>query len=711
LTKLAEAEHKFMNKIQSYSDVEIRILEQMDEGYPVEITLNGEKEFSRSHIDPDQLALVADIAGADDTSASEVGDLVFDCLAADPTFLRNWSEIRGATEMRRLRLRLDSSAPELHLIPWELIRDTSSEQIAHHIAASTATPFSRYLAGTWQPGNPVLKRPIRMLLAIAAPEDLSDYGMAAIDINVEARILLDVLDDVDQVDVTVMSEPCTLAVLERELRNGYHILHFVGHGGFLDDADSAFLIMADEENRAAPITESAFAEMLARRLADTEQHREDKLRLVYLSSCQSATRSETDAFRGIAPSLVAAGVPAVIAMQTLMEVRSAQLFSREFYLQLLKHGQVDLACNEARSTLISSGHGTVGVAVLLMRLRSGLLFAKPGVITSEHGETEFWTYLLDYIAAGQCTPFLGPRINDGLLPDAAAIANALAARHNYPLDDPDNLAKVAQYISFKAPGVLQNNYFGFLKHSLMRSMKVEPDAELRQQLPRMSFSQLVRDLDWANSLSEPQTHDIYQILASFKLPLYITTNVDNFMLEALANHGVKPRRVGLRWNLQEDASREKYVILPPPSSEEPVVLHLNGHDDDPEQRQNLVLSEDDFLTHFVRISRDRNDVLPMNLLQLIAQNSFLFLGYRLEDWEFRIILQGLLQSIAKTGSSELHVGVQMESSDLLDSSEAMEYLTRYLGRFNIDIYWGKPQQFIAEMFGRWEQYSGDWDEW
>ncbi|MCP4654455.1 MAG: CHAT domain-containing protein, partial [bacterium] len=38
-------------------------------------------------------------------------------------------------------------------------------------------------------------------------------------------------------------------------------------------------------------------------------------RLVFLAACQSATPSTTRAYLGLGPKLVAAGVPAVIAMQ------------------------------------------------------------------------------------------------------------------------------------------------------------------------------------------------------------------------------------------------------------------------------------------------------------------------------------------------------------------------------------------------------------
>ena len=46
-----------------------------------------------------------------------------------------------------------------------------------------------------------------------------------------------------------------------------------------------------------------------------------------------------------------------------------------------------------------------------------------------------------------------------------------------------------------------------------------------------------------------------------------------------------------------------------------------------------------------------------------------------------------------------------------DANRAQEYLQRYLGRFNIDIYWGTPQQFVAELCNQWRQHQEAGDGW
>ena len=137
----------------------------------------------------------------------------------------------------------------------------------------------------------------------------------------------------------------------------------------------------------------------------------------------------------------------------------------------------------------------------------------------------------------------------------------------------------------------------------------------------------------------------------------------------------------------------------------PVVLHLNGYDDDPEQRQHMVLSEDDYLAHFVRLARDHNQVLPAEIITALTNSSFLFLGYSLYDWEFRVLLQGLVKAIKRP--KKTNVGVQLEADPDLDHNMVMDFFRRYLAQFNVEIYWGTPRQFVTELYHEWQEYTGD----
>src|SRR5215468_1263616 len=168
-----------------YADLEVRILKKDTNGYPVEITFNGELEFPRGVLSPDLPVLTAGAASGQD------GVMLFHWLFSDDALKTAWANARGQRPQRRIRLRIDEGAPELQQIPWELLRDIGEGGVALDLAAGDATPFSRYIAGSWVPGSPILKRPIRMLVAIANPSNLADFGLAAIDPDAELKLLQD----------------------------------------------------------------------------------------------------------------------------------------------------------------------------------------------------------------------------------------------------------------------------------------------------------------------------------------------------------------------------------------------------------------------------------------------------------------------------------------------------------------------------------------
>ena len=97
----------------------------------------------------------------------------------------------------------------------------------------------------------------------------------------------------------------------------------------------------------------------------------------------------------------------------------------------------------------------------------------------------------------------------------------------------------------------------------------------------------------------------------------------------------------------------------------------------------------------------------------MAQSSYLFLGYQLGDWEFRVLLQGLIHSVQQlAGAKKRHVGVQLEVDQAPSEDKAREYLSRYLGKYHIDIYWGTPGQFVSELHAQWrEDQERQEDEW
>jgi SIR2-like domain len=275
-----------------------------------------------------------------------------------------------------------------------------------------------------------------------------------------------------------------------------------------------------------------------------------------------------------------------------------------------------------------------------------------------------WERLLARIQDGHCTPFLGAGACFGTLPLGSEVARRWAAEEGYPLEDEGDLARVAQFLSVNGDPMWP---------------KEKICAELRGVGPP--------DFDRPG---EP-----HAVLAELPIPVYMTTNYDDFMVQALRRAGKSPHRELCRWNeLVKDSpsvfdADDGFVA----TVEEPVVYHLHGTLDLPES---IVLTEDDYLDFLVSVSR-REDVLPPRIQQALTSTSLLFLGYRLADSNFRVLHRGLVAT-SPPGLRRLSVAVQLSP---VDTDTARTYLARYFTAMSVIVYWGDADEFAHTLLGRW----------
>lgn len=673
----------------SLTDLEIRVFQQGDEGYPVEITLGGQQEFPRGYLSADVLPWVP---GGDLVAD---GQRLFETLLADPALRSAWAEARGQAPQRRLRLRIDTGAAELHTLPWELLQE---DLVA--LSANAATPFSRYLPIALPWGGPVVERPIRVLVLVSDPADIeTKYGLPRADVELERTTLESAFAGVDpgELQVDFLEPPVTLERLEDALRadGGYHILHYLGHGAFSAKRGQAVLYVQDDDGNTHLLFDHELAQLLA--------HQGIQPRLVFLAACQSATRSTADAFLGMAPRLVSVGVPAVVAMQELVTVESALKFSATFYRRLLEHGLVDQAVNEARSTLLTAGRPDAAVPVLFMRLKSGQLWGAEadarGEVLGVKNPRIFWKGLIKNIQTGKCTPIVGPRVRGQWIPTPSEIAHAWADEYDYPFSDKNDLTQVIEYIA-----VSQGQ--DFPRYELLDAMKQAFEERLPESiglgLDRYdSLAELVEAVGW-KELTVDDPNEVHKVLTSLDLPLYLTTNYDNFLTEALVAQGKEPAREICRWNETLDDLPSLFEDAPDyePTPETPLVYHLFGHEQQPDA---MVMTEDDHLDFLVRISAEMERI-PNYVWAALANSSLMFLGYGLNDWGFRVIMRGLVATRQRRRRIK-HIGVQLDPRDVsvIDVDAAQIFLQQYFQNAEINVFSGSLEQFMAELREWWDE--------
>ncbi len=381
---------------QGYTDLLIRIhaWDEARQCYPVEAWMNDAVHFAdgEMHIDHDTLK-------AAEQGAVTYGQTLFYALFSGP-IRRAYDRAIGYAEARtngqlRLRLWIDPHAPELHALAWERLHYLK-QNTPSPMTTAAQTPFSRYAGLEAAESTPITARPIRMLVAIANPDDLPRLGMTSIDVEQEVSALIAALGGLqrtgqlrvtllpgrtglsdaararlEQAGYTIRDGNTTLDTLIRELSTapGYHILHFLGHGTFSRSQGVTTLFLEDADGYADQQKDEDFVNPIA--ALDPPPH------LIFLAACDSAKRDPKNGnpYVGLAPKLVQAGIPAIVAMQDTISLQNARELSQDFYRNLLEHGIVDRAMNQARLLLLENGQAAWAVPALFMRLQNGQLFA------------------------------------------------------------------------------------------------------------------------------------------------------------------------------------------------------------------------------------------------------------------------------------------------------------------------------------------------
>lgn len=147
-------------------------------------------------------------------------------------------------------------------------------------------------------------------------------------------------------------------------------------------------------------------------------------------------------------------------------------------------------------------------------------------------------------------------------------------------------------------------------------------------------------------------------------------------------------------------------IVPLPTLDDPIVLHLFGTEEEP---ASMVITQDDHLDYLALVSRDHEHLLPASVQKALTQNTLLFLGYRLRDLDLKVITRGLLRQLKLERYNRLRVVVQIEDSPENDAKKraVMQYIQNYYAKAHkaqIDVYWGTTHQFIADLYARWQEF-------
>lgn len=185
------------------------------------------------------------------------------------------------------------------------------------------------------------RRGLKLRVLIIAAQS----GCVKKDIEEIGKETRELLSHVEWIDCRLVEGEDATQKNVRELlkENPYHLIHFIGNGGFIDHQPDRSMLLFDGPDGIERLKAAALRELLEN--SDT--------RLVLLTTCEGARTGtpadlRSDDHLGLSDAIILAGVPSVIGYRWLIRPDRARLMASAFYQSFINHGCPELALLDAR---------------------------------------------------------------------------------------------------------------------------------------------------------------------------------------------------------------------------------------------------------------------------------------------------------------------------------------------------------------------------
>ena len=275
-----------------------------------------------------------------DDEMIDFGGQLFDTLFQGDV-RRLYDEAR-TRQRNRLDLVLTSMIPWIAEKPWEFAYDHGRQSFL----ATEEIHFIRNVL-TNVPADPIARAegPLRILVVSAQP-----VGFGRLSIEQELSVIqrgFQPLVEAGLAEIDSLAR-ATPSMIHRYLTTGrYQVVHFIGHGTYNEERREGCLIFVNEQGGEYPLGERSVREIFRGR----------GLSLVFLNSCESGRGGRADFNKGVAQSLVAHGLPALVANQYSVLDSSATSFAQHFYWSLAQGMSLGQSAREARIAVNYLLHG------------------------------------------------------------------------------------------------------------------------------------------------------------------------------------------------------------------------------------------------------------------------------------------------------------------------------------------------------------------
>ncbi|WP_017303544.1 CHAT domain-containing tetratricopeptide repeat protein [Spirulina subsalsa] len=284
-----------------------------------------------------------------------LGQQLYDALLQG-SLRDSWMMAQAIAHNQRsvLRFRLGLKGSRLLRLPWEVLHEGSRDTgngVFRPLSTGPDIAFSRYQIGTALgcdrfslPPRP--QPPLRVLMAIASPEDQDSLALHQEALQLQTELQSPDPDIPPNIELTLLEQPGRAELTQALEQGNYQVFHYAGHSNLGESGGDVYLV-----SRTTGLTEKLYGQDLAGLLVN------NGIQLAVFNSCRgtdTALNPNEDKQTNLAQALVNRGIPAVLAMAERIPDEVALAFTRLFYRNLDQGYPIDLSLSRARQGLISA---------------------------------------------------------------------------------------------------------------------------------------------------------------------------------------------------------------------------------------------------------------------------------------------------------------------------------------------------------------------
>ena len=179
--------------------------------------------------------------------------------------------------------------------------------------------------------------------------------------------------------------------------------------------------------------------------------------------------------------------------------------------------------------------------------------------------------------------------------------------------------------------------------------------------------------------------------------LIVTTNYDRLLERAFKASGLNYVPV-VQYTSGIEIENEKDTQKKVANPQGTIIYKIHGtfvEGDEQRQAKGVILTEEDYIEFLSILGDQEKGVPPLISSKMRLGGTILFLGYGLQDWDFRIIYKSMIESIEPN----------LRPQSFAIQKNPPDYLVRYWMRKNVDILNVDLYEFAEELRARWEALS------